>query len=394
MNSSPDVGESWQAKRSSPFFLWLIWIIWLPFLVPDSVVLIQAQPPLPRLVVSLSGVVLFTAIYLWATWRNVQRFVAISARPPASARSIWLPIAVLVGLSCALALGNTPGWLSPFIFTSSYIASRLPPTRALPVLGALVLLLVVIGLLTQRPWLEIGQTLGFVVVVGNVVASLVHSIIADRELWVARDEIARLAVTAERLRIARDLHDLLGHNLALIALKSELAGRLVSAAPERARAEITDIEQVARTTLQEVRAAVSSYRRPTFAGELQAAQEILAAAGVRYQYEGDAALMSTLPPSVEAVLSWTVREGVTNVIRHSHARHCVIRGTRNPQIAAVEISDDGTATAAAKDVPTGNGLRGLAERVTALEGRFTATPCADGGFRLAVSIPVGQEDRP
>ena len=204
------------------------------------------------------------------------------------------------------------------------------------------------------------------------------------------------AVAEERLRIARDLHDLLGHNLSLIALKSELAGRLLHAAPERAATEIADIESVARTALQEVRDTVASYRRPALASELRGAREILAAAGIAYRMIGDAEAASDLPTGAEAVLSWAVREGVTNVIRHSRARTCFIHLTRTADRAGIEILDDGPGAAERPALGTellaqpggGNGLRGLAERVRAAAGVFEAGPREQGGFRLAVSLPL------
>ncbi len=225
----------------------------------------------------------------------------------------------------------------------------------------------------------------------------------------AREEATHLAVMTERLRIARDLHDLLGHNLSLITLKSELAQRLAGSASERLAAEIGDIEQVARTTLQEVREAVSNYRQPTLSNELHGAQEILAAAGIACRYESNGGNrdnesdIETFPTAVEAVLAWAIREGVTNVIRHSHAHSCTIHVTRIGEHASVEIIDDGTGNAntsadQSEDASSahsrergGNGLRGLAERVAALGGRFDAKPGIAGGFRLEVAVPLAQK---
>jgi two-component system sensor histidine kinase DesK len=197
----------------------------------------------------------------------------------------------------------------------------------------------------------------------------------------------------ERLRIARDLHDLLGHNLSLIALKSELASKLLKVAPERAASEISDVESVARSTLEEVREAVSNYRQPTLTNELHAASEILAAAGIAYHYQGADIAPEALPTPLEALLSWTVREGVTNVIRHSHARQCTIRVARDQQSAAVEVLDDGSGRTPQPEMAAtagkgGNGLRGLQERVAALGGKCETGPRATGGFRLAVSVPL------
>jgi two-component system sensor histidine kinase DesK len=219
-----------------------------------------------------------------------------------------------------------------------------------------------------------------------------------RQLRVAREEIARLAVAEERLRFARDLHDLLGHSLSLIALKSELAGRLVGKAPDRAAAEMRDVETVARNALQEVRAAVAGYRQPTLASELRSAEEILTAAGISFRMEG---VIDSPPPALEGVLSWTVREGVTNVIRHSRARCCTIRLSQDGALLGIEVCDDGRGVApnaSAMPAASGSGLAGLAERVAAFGGHFSVGPSPSGGFRLSVQVPieraVGAAQRP
>jgi len=384
----------------SLYLLWLVWIVWLPFLIPPIVGLFQVHTPLPRLIVTLAGIALFAGIYVRATWQNVQeRFGMLPVGQTQLIKE--LPLLLLVVLSVVLALlgsinGNT--LLEPFIYTSAYIAGRLSVVRAALVLLVLALLAVAVGWLTHLTRYEIGQGVVYVVVVGAVTMSMVRFNQTSRELRSAREEIARLAVTNERLRIARDLHDLLGHNLSLIALKSELARRLLTVAPERAATEISDIETVARTTLQEVREAVASYRQPTLASELQGAQEILAAAGIAYRYEGDAEIIATLPASIEAALSWVVREGVTNVIRHSRAHHCTIRLNRSSNTVRVEVIDDGsgvplTVTSTGSLTGSGNGLRGLSERVSALGGSCEVGPRKEGGFRLAVALPLARDER-
>ncbi|MDQ2715672.1 MAG: histidine kinase [Chloroflexota bacterium] len=384
---------------SRPYLLWLVWIIWLPFLVPPTASLVLAHPPLPRLMIILIGIALFIGLYLWATWRNAQRLTAASAPSGRAGASPWLLIVGFLALSVVLALlvhGISRGneLLEPFIFTSAYVAGRLPTTRAVQAVIALTLLTVVGGWLLGLSWPVFVPGIVYIAVVGAVVISVVRLVTTGQELRAAREEIAGLAVMTERLRIARDLHDLLGHNLSLIALKSELAGRLMTVAPERAAVEIGDVENVARTTLQEVREAVGSYRQPTFASQLHGAQEILAAAGMLYRFEGDESIMDTLPTTIEAILAWTVREGVTNVIRHSHAHQCTIRVTQARHTAGVEVIDDGDGVPVSACQPNGgsggNGLPGLAERVAALGGQCEAGPDAGGGFRLAVSVPLVQ----
>src|SRR6202171_6571185 len=204
---------------------------------------------------------------------------------------------------------------------------------------------------------------------------------ANQQLSRAREQIARLAVGEERLRFARDLHDLLGHSLSVIALKSELAGRLIKNTPGLAAHEIEDIEKVARDALREVREAVTGYRQPTLAAELAGAHEVLTAAGIDYRIDQD---HLPLPPAVEAVIAWTIREGVTNVMRHSQAKHCSIRIINKDGHATVEVIDDGRG-----GMPQpGSGLRGREERVQERGGTLTAEPLPHEGFRLRVTLPV------
>jgi two-component system, NarL family, sensor histidine kinase DesK len=202
------------------------------------------------------------------------------------------------------------------------------------------------------------------------------------QLAEARSQIAQLAVDEERLRFARDLHDLLGHSLSVIALKSELAGRLLLRAPGLAAHEVTDIEKVARDALREVREAVAGYRQPTLAAEIAGARAALTAANIEVSAE---AVSAPMPPAVEAVLAWTVREAATNVIRHSRATRCAIRVIRDGDRVGVEVIDNGPApTPGAR----GSGLDGLAERVDERGGQIDAGPLPHEGYRLRVLLPL------
>ena len=210
------------------------------------------------------------------------------------------------------------------------------------------------------------------------------------ELHHARKELAHQAVTEERLRMARDLHDLLGHTLSLITLKSEFAGRLLEKDPHTATQEIREVERVARQALREVREAVAGYRQQSLRGELDAARQILEAAGIDCSMEYDAPVLS---PEVDNVLGWVVREGVTNVIRHSLAKQCLIRITSGGDHARMEVSNDGylRENGRANQTGTGSGLAGLAERVAKRGGHLEAGPqliTGVPGFRLFVDIPI------
>jgi two-component system sensor histidine kinase DesK len=206
----------------------------------------------------------------------------------------------------------------------------------------------------------------------------------NEELSEARAELAELAVARERERFARDLHDLLGHSLSVIAIKAELAGRLLPAQPERAAGEVRDVERVARQALADVREAVSGYRQPTLQGELAGARMALAAAGIEAEvHAGETAIGA----EAEAVLAWAIREGATNVIRHSAARRCELRVTADGARATVEVIDDGRGPNGA--APGGQGLSGLRERVAAVQGSLAAGPQAGGsGYRLRVEVPT------
>ena len=219
---------------------------------------------------------------------------------------------------------------------------------------------------------------------------------AIRELQAAREELAHLAVTEERQRLSRDLHDLLGHTLSMITLKSELAGRLVEQEPARSIQEIREVERAARHTLREVREAVAGYRQPRLESELDGARQILSAAGVACQVEHSA---GELEPSTDAVLAWTVREGVTNVIRHSRARRCSIRLTHENSTVCAEVMNDGPRRQPLESAKarTGSGLSGLNERVNSHRGRMEAGPlrtAGNEGFRLWVELPIQSHVEP
>jgi two-component system sensor histidine kinase DesK len=224
--------------------------------------------------------------------------------------------------------------------------------------------------------------------IGLWATAFVRQVAAVADLRSAREELARMAVSEERLRFARDLHDLLGHSLSLITLKSELAGRLLPDKPEKAEAEVHDIEEVARQALGEVREAVAGYRQPTLEEELAGAGEMLEAAGIACRIENEAGM---LPNAVDAVLAWAVREGTTNVIRHSRARHCRILLAREGEEVYAEITDDGEGYQGESGGEAGSGLSGLYERVANLAGHVEAGSQPDGGFRLHVSLPTTGE---
>lgn len=220
---------------------------------------------------------------------------------------------------------------------------------------------------------------------------------AIRELHTTRQALAHMKVEEERLRLARDLHDLLGQTLSMITLKSELARSLLAEDPTRCGQELAEIEHISRQTLREVRRTIAGYRQPTLAQELDGARQLLEAAGIACEIEQR---IGDLPPALDATLGWTVREGVTNVIRHSRARHCLLRFKTVPGIIEAEIHNYGIpiTDAAEQSANQGHGLRGLRERVSMLGGTVETnlrTVSGKTSFCLHVTLPLqGQVPAP
>lgn len=220
------------------------------------------------------------------------------------------------------------------------------------------------------------------------------------ELWLwetvhevvhGEDARSRLAVTDERLRFARDMHDLLGHSLSALATKSELASRLAERAPERAAVEIAEVRALARESLAQVRSAVRGYQEVDLTEEIENVRGVLAAGGVRVRVDG----LDRVTPSREAaeLAAWVVREGGTNVLRHSDATECRITFTRardtmvGPGTLVVEVANDRARPGAEPGEPAGSGLAGLRERVSLGGGTLSASPTRDGGFLLRAVVP-------
>ncbi|PSL03606.1 two-component system sensor histidine kinase DesK [Haloactinopolyspora alba] len=202
------------------------------------------------------------------------------------------------------------------------------------------------------------------------------------ELDRSRQTQAQLAVAEERLRFARDLHDVLGRNLSVIALKSELAAQLTRRGRDEAEAEMLEVRDVAQESLREVREVVRGYRSADLATELAGARSVLRSAGVDTRVVGDAA---ALAPGVQPVLGWVTREGTTNVLRHSDASSCVITVTEDAGTATLVMENDGVS--AAGGGRDGSGLSGLEERLQHMGGGLETTRPDGGRFRLAAWVP-------
>ncbi len=351
--------------------------VWVFFIAAPVAELLQRPfSPLHR-GLTLLGVAVFLAIYLPLTLFPM-------ALDGMATRRRRVGIGALYVLAITLSLtGGTP-WLALFYYCESTFGWMTPRVAVRAIAATTALVLILAWMLDPAP-LHVGGSVAQTALVGLLVLGMFQMIRTNAALHAAREEVARLAVAEERLRFARDLHDLLGHSLSLITLKSELAGQLVPVAPEQAVSEIGDIERVAREALREVREAVVGYRQPTLTAELANAHTVLDAGGIACEITDHA---GTLPAAVDAVLAWTVREGVTNVIRHSRARHCLIRITRDAGVAVAEIADDGRGALHDAGKCAGSGLAGLRERAAMQGGSLEAGPIPAGGFRLRVAIPL------
>lgn len=361
-------------------------LVWLVFIVFPLLNAIANGGSARRHTLVIVGAAAFATAYmsLVLSWRQRQ-----------SARIATPLFAVLLSTAAALTLADRPGWGFLFIYCAAVAAMISPHSFGL------VAVLLCAGLAGGTSWLAGsagGPALGFLAAsagIGVMMLLLRDLRARNAELTEARAELARLAVAQERERFARDLHDLLGHTLSVIALKAELAGRLLPQRPRDASREIDEVRDVARGALGEVREAVSGYRQPTLDGELEGARMALSAAGINVEVERAAV---ALDPAVEAVLSWTVREGATNVIRHSGAKHCALRVSASLRDASVEVADDGIgvgagtgdggAGAAASNGNGGHGLAGLAERAQLVDGTIHSGGRPEGGYSLIVTVPV------
>jgi two-component system, NarL family, sensor histidine kinase DesK len=343
----------------------LPWLLFLAFPVVD---LVATDRPTAVRVAAAAGLVVFTAAYV----RVFTRFFSRAADWP---RREMLVLAVL---GVALAVGLGPAWTGLMIYVSVASAGVLPQKWVWPaVLGSAAVAVAVVvadGLLGDLFILPLMCVLSGFALLGTRTLVAVNAELAE-----AREELARRAVVEERLRFARDLHDLLGHSLSLIALKSELAGRLAERDPGRAREEMADVESAARRALAEVRDAVSGYRRVSLAQALVEARSALSAAGIALR---PPTAVDVLPGPVDAVLGWVVREAVTNVLRHSGATTVTVTLDTVEDDVVLGFSDDGRGSAA----PPGAGLAGLAERVQRLGGDLRTA--GDGGFRLTARLPL------
>jgi two-component system sensor histidine kinase DesK len=352
------------ARRGKAPYLWILMLFFL--LLKYA----RAAPTGLELAFLGATLLLFPPLYFASYW----------CRGPARALVI-----LLTCLTGVLWARYNLGASTFFIYACAMCAGIQAPRNAY---GSV---LAVIALALATAWSLPAHGIDFLVPVLIVGTLIGLGSIMDARLERSRDQLLRkqeeveqMATIAERERISRDLHDLLGHTLSLITLKAELAGKLFERDPAACRREIGDIERSARAALSEVRSAVSGYRQTGFAHELAGARASLAAAGVALRAEVQA---FALPAAAENVMSLALREAVTNIVRHAGATECRLSLALAEGVIALRIADNGERLASGAPVRHGNGLTGMQERIAALGGRLALR--AERGLALELTLPLG-----
>jgi two-component system sensor histidine kinase DesK len=310
-----------------------------------------------------AGTAVFLVLYFWGHWQEGRKI-------------LWAAGGILL-LGVLFAPWN-PGAATFFIYAASFVADAGSPRFAWSLLGAMLGVLALetsLAHLSPYAWVPAAV---FSLVIGGVCIHGAEVKRANAKLRMAHAEIERLAQTAERERIARDLHDVLGHTLSLITLKSELAGKLLAKDPERAGREIREVERISREALREVRGAIAGYRSEGLQAEMGRARLALESAGVRLEFF---AQKVDLDPVQETVLALAMRESVTNVVRHAGAGTCRITLEQSAEETRLEVRDDGRGGSA----PEGIGLASMRERVEGLGGRLERR--AETGTSLLITLP-------
>jgi len=366
-----------------------IWLLYLIAAIAD----LATRPYNPvYAAIGIAIIVVFSALYL-----------GLVPNWPLPSRHRLAGLATLAALAVLFCLfyGQT-GAVALWIFVSSasglLVASRRWAARA--VLGSFACYTVFSWTTHVTGTNYLGNVLP--VFIGFAMIGLRRQFELTAELSRAREEVAQHAASEERLRLARDMHDLTGQSLSTITLKSELAARMLSrlapgAESDRVREEVEQVAAVSRQTLRDIREAISGYRRPTLAVELITARAALTSAGIVTRDDPELTLLSgTFDPDMEAALAWCLREAVTNVVRHSGAGNCRIKLSRRGESLSLTVQDDGTGhvppAPAHGAAGQGSGLHGLSERLSAVGGALELRGDMQPGFCLVATVPAVSRD--
>ncbi|MEV0279071.1 histidine kinase [Streptomyces sp. NPDC050610] len=353
---------------------------WLFILSGNAIDVAEGEPPLPWL--AAAGLLIFAGCYAGTVTLGFDE-----RRHSHLARSL---LAVEAAAAYPLAIGYGSQWTHCFLLLAVSAGVTLRGTqRALGLTmmifsGSAGAITGIFGDGSEAALMGYGTLLS-----GVVIAMVISLFEAVRQLRDTREELARGAVEQERLRFSRDLHDLLGHTMSVIVVKAEAVRRLAPRDLDAALGQAADIEAVGRQALTEIREAVSGYREGSLTTELDRARSLLEASGIdtRITQSGP-----PLAPQTEALLGWVVREGVTNVVRHSGAANCSVEVRGKPDGVHLEITDDGRGPAASPDTARGTGLKGLTERLAAAGGSLTSGSAGRRGYRLVAELPVDADE--
>ncbi len=350
-------------------------ISWVPYLCLAPVLLVPIDAYLGKAspagwVASAALMAAFLPLYFWSFWLRGWRAA--------------LPIGGMAVLGFLGIPFNSSA--SIFILYASSVIGFLGNAKRS--VAALAIMIVAVALQSWMLGYGIGYwapTVVLIVVFGGFCINWTETDRTNAKLRVKQDEIERLAKLAERERIARDLHDLLGHTLSVNILKARLANKLIHRDVDKATEEISDIERISRDALQEVREAVQGYRSVGLAGELENARLALEAADVAGEISTGEI---SLEPTQDNVLAMTLREAITNVIRHSGAKRCQVRMSQSDSVIKLEINDDGRGGRFVE----GSGLSGMRERLVANGGVLQID--SSDGMKVTASIPAVSSRQP
>ena len=342
-------------------YLWLFWLSSFAFkwfFVPLDPI---------ELALALFTVLAFLWLYFDGYWHSGPR--------------VFMNIAGILLIAMVWTPFNT-GAIAFFIYAAAFVGRAVRPPRAYGWLAGIVLLVAAEWLVLDlsNSVLLFGGAISVVIGTANI-----HFGELDRQeaaLQLTQAEVRRLAAVAERERIGRDLHDLLGHTLSLITIKAELAAKLAARGDRRAEQEIREVERISRGALKEIREAVSGFRRTDLDAELASAQLACQAADIRLTVERSPLDM---PPDQEAVLAMCLREAITNVVRHAGANQCRASLVRDGERARLTVEDDGRGGA----IREGAGLAGMRDRVKQAGGAMNIETAQ--GTTLTVHLPAGPE---
>lgn len=340
------------------------YLVYLAFFVIPPVL---GHATLAQWAVTLAALAVFLVLYFRAYWVHGRHVLPYA----------W----AIAALGAALMPFNS-GAAGFFIYAAAFVGEIEPVRVALRWVVAIAAAGAAASIaLNATPWTWLPAAV-MPLLIGATNVHYADSRRAKDRLLRAQAEVEHLAQVAERERIGRDLHDLLGHTLSLVALKSELAAKLADRDPERSRAEIRDVERIAREALAEVRAAVEGYRSRTLIEELAAARAACRAAGVALEAELAPPPLTT---AAESVLAMALREAVTNVVRHAGARHCRVSVRADEEGVCLEVRDDGCGGLAGE----GRGLSGMRARLEKLGGRLERDGSAGTCLRARLPLERG-----